>query len=309
MAVTFLKSLVQESLGPKKSIIEVLRKNMGGYQPARSHETIHASDITKDDFCPRQTALLTLLNEKKKDEYLSTALRATFDNGNALGQLFCEQWAGQSIVGTWKCRRCGATSTFTKKPVEHLCDANTNTECDWMYEEVRFKDTKYHISGSLDAIMDLGAPKLFVTELKTIAADAFEKLAAPLAEHRIRTSLYLHLVENSDSAFSGQINHYEARILYICRGYGKKHPEYGEILPFKEFKIERNDSTLTPYLQKAAQIRIYKETGKLPHGICSTSMDAPAKKCSVCKACFSGKYPATQSEPSPVTIHKPATAM
>lgn len=294
MAVTFLKAAVQDALGPKKSIIDIMRKELGGYQPARSHETVHASDITKPDFCPRQTALLTILKLKKKDEYISTALQTTFDIGNQIGDLFCEQWAGQHVWGNWRCCKCDSLVTFKQKPLNVPC--KHGGKCEWKYEEVKFISQKYQVSGSLDAIMDLGAPKLFVTELKIIAVDAFEKLVAPLAEHRIRTNLYLNLVENSSSAFNGRINTQEARVFYISRGFGKKHPEYNEILPFKEFKVERDDSSLAPYLKKAEEVVVFKKTGAIPHGICKTSMDSPAKKCSVCKQCFSGKYPATQKE-------------
>ena len=292
MAVTFLKAAAQEALGPKKSIIDIMRKELGGYQPARSHETVHASDLTKDHFCPRQTALLTILKAKKKDEYINTALQVTFDAGNVMSDLFREKWAGQHVYGNWRCKCCNSTVTFKQKPINVPC--KMGGKCDWGYEEVNFVSQQYQVSGSLDAIMDLGAPKLFVTELKIIAVDAFEKLVAPLAEHRIRTNLYLNLVENSSSVFNGRINTKEARVFYVSRGFGKKHPDYNEILPFKEFKVERDDESLTPYLKKAEDIVVFKKTGALPHGVCKTSMDSPAKKCSVCKQCFSGKYPPTQ---------------
>ena len=58
--------------------------------------------------------------------------------------------------------------------------------------------------------------------------------------------------------------------------------------------MERDDASLAPYLKKAQEVVVFKKTGAIPHGLCKTSMDAPAKKCSVCKQCFSGKYPATQ---------------
>ena len=114
MAVTFLKDAAQDAFGPKKSIIDILCKELGGYQPARSHETVHASDITKCDFCPRQTALLTVLKAKKKDEYISTALQVTFDAGNAMSDLFREKWAGQHVYGNWSCKRCNSTVTFKR---------------------------------------------------------------------------------------------------------------------------------------------------------------------------------------------------
>jgi hypothetical protein len=83
-------------------------------------------------------------------------------------------------------------------------------------------------------------------------------------------------------------------VLYVSRGYGKKHATYGEILPFKEFVVTRDDEAVRPYLLKGKAIKIFKDTGQMPAGICKTMVDNPAKTCTTCTACFSGKYPVTQ---------------
>lgn len=294
MAVTFLKKAVEEATAPQKSIIDVLKKNLGGYKPERSHKTVHASDITKTDFCPRQFALLHLLDMKKKDRYISAALQATFDVGNVTSDLFREKWAGQSAIGNWRCVKCDSMVTFKQKPLNVPC--KHGGKCDWRYEEVNFVCQETQVSGSIDVIMDLGAPKLFLVELKIIKPDDFEKLAAPLAEHRIRTNLYMRLAEKSNNVFGGRVNVQQARVLYVSRGYGKKNADHNEILPFKEFTVERDDDALVPYLNRAKMVRIFKETGAIPLGVCKTSMDTPAKGCSVAKSCFSGKFPATQGK-------------
>jgi hypothetical protein len=287
----FLQQAVSDALAPKTSILKIMSQNVGGYAKARSHKTVHASDVTKPNFCPRQYALLDITGGEKKDEYISTAMQATFDVGNATAQLFTDKWAGEHIIGNWKCRRCGDRRNFTCKPKDG-CTTSLKGGCDWTYDEVKFVSQEHAVSGSLDAIMDLLAPKLFVTELKIIKAEDFVEIAAPLAEHRIRTSMYMKIIEESDSIYKTRVNLQEARVFYISRGYGKKNTVSGEIVPFKEFVVQRDDKSVEPYLEKAKIVKIFRSKGEIPHGICNTAMDTNAKKCGCAKECFSGAYPA-----------------
>lgn len=286
MAITWLNKAVQKALTPTRTIIDVMKENLGGFKTARSHLTTHASDITKKDFCPRQTCLLILTGKTNKDEYINTALQATFDVGNQTGDMVAEQWGGQSVVGNWECRKCGHWASFSPKP---NLSCKHGGKCDFRYEEVRFTSKECDASGGIDAFFNLGGTKLVVTELKIINTKDFETLAAPLAEHRIRTSMYLKIIADSDSPHKNKINLNEAKVFYISRGFGKKHPEYNEILPFKEFDIVRDDKLVAPYLDKALQIKVFKETGQIPERVCSTSKDTMAKKCAVCTECFSTK--------------------
>ena len=239
MALTWMNKVASEKLAPKKSIISVLRENIRGYRKARSHEVVHASDITKPDFCPRQIALLHLHEKTKKDEFINTALAVTFDVGNAVGDMVPEQWAGDAAIGNWECRKCKHRATFTVKP---KMSCKHGGKCDFKYEEVHFISKEYDVSGSIDVFFDLGGLKKVVTELKIINVDDFEKLAAPLAEHRIRTAMYLKLIDDSSHPFKSSINLNEGRVLYVSRGFGKKNLEHnGEILPFKEYVVARDD--------------------------------------------------------------------
>lgn len=119
-------------------------------------------------------------------------------------------------------------------------------------------------------------------------------MLVPLPEHRIRTSLYLKLVSDSGSPYLNHINLHEARVLYVSRGFGKQHPVYKEILPFKEFVVERDDSLFQKPLILAKQVKVFRESGKIPSGICKTALDKRAKACEVCAQCFSGKHPSEQ---------------
>lgn len=288
MAMVFMKNVVGDAQAAKTSILKIMSQNIGGMQKARSHKTVHASDVTKTDFCPKQFALLDIYDLKKKDEYINTALQATFDIGNSTAQVFTDKWAGDSIIGNWSCAACGKIVSFKEKPKD---GCPTMKRCDWKYEEVNFVSPEYEISGSIDAILDLLAPKLFITELKIIKAEDFNDIVAPLAEHRIRTSMYMKIIEESDSVYRTRLNVQEARVFYISRGYGKKNLTSGEIVPFKEFIVKRDDTAVMPYLNKAKEVKLFRHKGVIPQGVCKTALDAKAKKCAACVQCFSGAHP------------------
>lgn len=293
MALSWLQNKLTAAGAPKKSVIDILKANMGGYEKARDHTTVHASDITKPNFCPKQLALLDITDKKKKDQYVNTALRATFDVGNVTSDLFREKWAGTAAHGFWKCTRCNHKSAFGTKP-STKCTQGGN--CNYKYEEAGFFSDEYKVSGSVDVFLDLDQPKLVVTELKIITPVDFETLAAPLAEHRIRTNLYMKLIEDDPGVFKHRINLKEAKVVYVSRAFGKKHATYNEILPFKEYEVERNDASLAPYLAKAKEVKVFKEMGLMPKGVCATALDTCAKGCSVAKECFSGSYPAGSTQ-------------
>ncbi len=293
MGTGWLKSAVINSNKPKESIIQVLRKQIGGYEEGRSREILHASEVTKPYFCPREEALLDIQGVKVgKGMYIPTALRVTFDMGNAMAKALLEEWVPDSVVGNWNCRRCGAQRTMTGKPKP---GCTKHEDCIWEYEEVRVMSEQCGASGGIDMLFSAGTPKLLVTELKTINPDEFEKIVAPLPEHRLRTALYLKLWAESNSPYKDQINLHEGRVLYCSRGYGKKNLDFdGEILPFKEYVVKRDDDSLSPILKKATQLKVFRDEGKMPAGICNTALDKAAKQCSSCVACFSGKHPAMQ---------------
>lgn len=288
--IGFLKKAVADAHDAKMTIIQAMQQSVGGYEPARGFKKIHASAITDPAFCPRQVALLDITGAKLKDKYLPTALRTTFDMGDAVSDLVRERWLGKCVVGNWRCARCGAQRTWSRKPET---DCKHGGRCLWKYQEVEFVSSVCGVSGSLDLLVDLGGQKLFVVEVKILAANDFEKILAPQPEHSLRTSLYMRLILDSESAYASQVNTNKAKVLYVSRGYGKKNETAGgEILPFKEFTVKRSDNDLTPYLEKAIEVKAWRDNKILPKGICQTSFTNTAKACVVCKQCFSGQYPA-----------------
>ena len=293
--MNWLKKTVGDAEAPQFSIIDILKKNIGGFREARSRAKVHASDSTKPGFCPRQWALMEKLKIEQKDEYVGTALGATFDVGNAVEGLLVNRWAATHLVGRWKCETCGNTTGKTNHLVKRPgngCEAQGN--CRWKYQQVSFESQDSGVIGSPDAIFDLGAQKYFLAECKIMKVEDFNDLMAPLPEHRIRTTLYMRLVAESGNPLKSQVSANHAKILYVSRGYGKKNLVEGAILPFKEYTVFRDDSVTVPVLAKAKQVKTFREFGKIPSGICATALDVKAKACQVCKQCFSGDFPAEQ---------------
>lgn len=293
MANGWLKSAAKTLNVPKESVIVTMKKNMQGYEKGRSRNVVHASDITKPDFCPRNEAFLDMQSVTHgKEQFISAALRATFDIGSETERLIVEKWGGEAIVGNWNCRTCGKSKSMSTKPLD---GCNGLSKCDWRYMQWVAYSLEYGVSGSVDSLWNLGTPLWMMAELKIMAPDEFEKIIAPLPEHRLRTALYLKLIADSDSVYVGKVNLFEARVIYTSRAYGKKNDAHGgEILPWKEYVVERNDEEVQPILNKAKQLKIFRETKAMPSGICPTALDPKAKKCSNCAVCFSGTHPAQQ---------------
>ena len=296
MALSFIKAVEPVPFYKAgKSLVEIIKENMAGREPARSHATMHASDLTKPYFCPREVALMLTTNTVKKSSYIPVALRVTFDAGEMTSDLVRTKWLGQYAVGNWQCAKCGTVKTMTTNPGKVSCKAGNKHSllCLWGYKEVRFEHAHYKVSGGIDVLVNDGTGKLLVVEIKTMSATEFDKLLAPLAEHRLRTNLYMNLIENSMNPWRTGIDTKQARVLYISRGHGKKDLS-GEITPFKEFLVDRDDSVLQNLFVRAEQIMVYKKEGLIPNGICDTSFSPAAKQCSCTKACFSGHFPHQQ---------------
>lgn len=291
MVLKYIKSEAQAKAqqSTEKDLIELLIKNMGKYYPERSHSKVHASDVTKPTFCPRQFLLMDATNTTRPDSYIDPALRATFDMGNMMADRLVSHWMGQQALGRWHCSKCGTEHLFSRKPSAEGCV--NGTDHDWQYKEVQFFAEDCAISGSLDLIADTGMPKYKVVELKIIKSEDFNELKAPLAEHRVRTQLYLHLIENSKNPVRFQMDTDKAKILYVSRGYGKKHDGYNRILPFKEFEVERNPEAIQPYVNLGKIVKHCRETKTIPiEKVCDSISCQTAKGCPVKKACWSGDF-------------------
>lgn len=294
----FLKKIVEKK---KVSIIPLIHERVAGYEKARSIKIIHASEVTKDEdeaFCPRQYALMDLTKKKGKDRFISTALRITFDVGRNTQKMFNEKWLKDKMVGDWQCSSCKSERSMCKKPKGHC--GKSGIYCNWEYEEPRVTSTVTGVSCGLDALLDLDQDKLVLTEVKSMKGEDFKKLEAPLAEHRLRTQLYLDSVADSD--LKDKVNSNWAIILYVSKAYGNKvapsilggvHDDH--FSPFKEFIIKADPEAIKMYKRKALAVKKFREEDAgIPLGICKTTLEKRAKYCPMIKECFSGMYPGTQ---------------
>ena len=166
------------------------------------------------------------------------------------------------------------------------------------------EDPSSGVSGGIDALVDVGHKTLLLTEIKSMDKDQHKKLEAPLAEHKMRTALYLYLTELSQSPVAERINTKEGSILYVSKSYGFKDLTLKEegisdapFSPFKEFKVGRQDALLETPLNRAKALTLWRtmrEEGTaqgLPCGICHNGLTKRAQQCSAIGPCFSGSYP------------------
>lgn len=285
----FLKRVAESPA--ELSIRDMITDRLGGSSPARSNYPLHASELTRPNpvFCPREAALHEHVEVKRPSEWVPPILRMTFDAGIDIQRRVNEDYLRDVMVGHWMCLGCRYVYTFSKQPKGDCPQCHTRPG--WRYVEVKFTQTDWGVVGSIDALVDVGKAKLHMVEVKIMGQDQWSGLAAPLAEHRLRTALYLRLIaESEETGWAAQIDTQNATILYWLRGYGKKVGS--EITPIKEYRIKRDDGLTEPYVAKAKSLAYFRTNGVMPVGVCGSVDDPRAKGCKVRDACFSGSYPA-----------------
>lgn len=290
---SFLKKF-SDHVTKSGTVRKFLHDRMGGMDEPRSRMNIHASDLTKDDyeFCPRERALQLLTGHKGKANYINTCLQYTFDLGNHMATMMIDKYLVEIAVGDWKCTHCGNMERFCKRPKVgcHNCGGRR-----WEYHEVRVKCPQSGVSCGLDVLIKLpNRPKLTLLELKTMEKDGWGKLKAPMAEHRIRTNLYMNTIARSE--LSHQIDTENSIVLYMIKGYGggditlKNDGIMDQMTPFKEYEVTRNKECSDIHFEKASAVTQYLLTGKMPEGICEVFDCKRATACTMKKQCFSGEY-------------------
>jgi hypothetical protein len=197
------------------------------------------------------------------------------------------KWLRDLAFGRWVCLACGERTSIPSLPPKHECPSCHRKN--WKYDELRFT-TPYGLSGSLDLFLRLGN-KVVPVEIKSVAKDEYAKLVAPYAEHRIRSSLYLRIVEDSGYKTLGtNLDLSRMAVLYISKAYGTKEPKEGCVTPFKEFWVSRDEEGNAYYLKKVMQVHEFKNGGAVPKGVCANSFCGRAKECSVIAECWGGKF-------------------
>ena len=282
---------------PTRSIKFLLHKHLSGPETARPLSRIHASELTKPDgLCARMYALSDVTKTKPKDGWLTTSEQVTFGMGRHLQDDVVNWFADMGkAVGHWRCVACNSLHEFCKRPLGcKVCGTKV-----FKPGEVRFESAKNGASCGIDTLLALGELKLRPVEIKTMDKDQFKALVAPLAEHRLRTNLYLRLIDESDSPWSNLVATDVATVLYVSKGgYGCADPQLKTwglsdgFSPFKEFDIQRHDADTNVLATTSKQVKDFR-SGKIgmPKGICTTAMSKRAIACPRKGVCFSGEYP------------------
>jgi len=287
----------------RPSLLAYIHSTISGYSPGRSFDIIHASDVTKPEFCARRRALQIIEQDKPNDEFLTTCQRKVFDEGRLYESHLRETWCGDIAVGDWICGWCNYEHLAVRKPGS--C-AHCRRNAPMVYRELRFRSQFTGVSCGVDTLLLLpGKNLLTMVEVKTIAAHSpqkdtpiFKELTAPLAEHRARSSWYLKLIRDSGHPLAQFVDTQEALVFYISKGYGETTPELSllgvldKMTPFKEFWITRDDQLAEIYDKKAQPLGDFMRTGVVPGRCCETKEDRMAAKCPKKDACFSTVYPA-----------------
>ena len=295
MAISFLKK--HSATVPSRSLKYLLHNHLAGPDDGRPFVNIHASELTKPEgLCPRLYALADVTKAKPKGQWLTTSEQVTFRIGRELQDAVVNWFADMGkAVGHWKCTACGVLLEFQLRPVKCATCGNGH----FLPKEVRFKSEINGASCGVDMLLAMGDTKLVPVELKTMDKDQFKDLKAPLAEHRLRTNLYLRLIKESAHVWSNQVDVTRAIVLYISKGgFGCADPQlkewglYEGFSPFKEFEIKRIDKE-TDYLARRAKVVTDFRAGKfgMPSGLCTTAMGKRAMGCQLKGVCFGGDHP------------------
>ena len=282
---------------PTRDLKYLLHQHLNEKEVHRGIENVHASEVTKEGFCPRFYALADETKAKLPSEWVNTAEQVTFRIGRELQDAIVNWFADMGrALGHWKCLSCGKQHEFCKRPLK--CD-----KCGcraFKPEEVRFISAVTGVSGGIDMLVELGNPLLRIVEIKTMDKDIFKALVAPLAEHRQRTALYLRLVQESTQPWAKRVDKKHADIIYVSKGgYGVQDDElktWGlmeSFSPFKRYTIKHDAADNDEICRVAKVVSDFRKGDVgMPEGICDTMLEKRAKACSQCKVCFSGDYPA-----------------
>lgn len=272
-----------------------LHKQIRNTKPGRDLKNLHASDMTKG-FCPRERQIINLKEMGPKDEWNQASLQMVYDLGNAVERIVIHHASEACLAyGDWRCDQCNRIHAWCERPTRcNDCDCARLS-----YHGRRFYSAASGISCGIDLLVRGFGPKLRVVEIKSVQKDDFRKLVAPLAEHKIRTNLYMRIVSESGDPDAQLIDTEQAFVMYVDKGgYGILDGEVAKwklgdrgYSPFKEFVVKRDDAQTDGMCERAATYRKAIFDKVICAGICVGPTDAPAKSCRVAQDCFSNKFP------------------
>jgi len=195
------------------------------------------------------------------------------------------------LVGDWGCinRKCKDIVKYSRMPFPNVCPKCENS---YNYEEPKvYCADGSGLKGSFDGLLRFernGTVTRRVLEIKSKDSFLFNKLRAPDPEHvhQLCNYLSLPLVDGTQIPNWTEIN--EGTVLYVSKGIGND-------FNVKAYTVKVDKTYLEVSRSKINTVKLSKEQKVLPQGICKSSDDKRARRCSHVMECFNKAYRANFS--------------
>lgn len=235
---------------------------------AMEHINIGFFNSTKKVGPPRASSLqytcirkhvLGVRHEVEYMERLPIGDRITFDIGDAIHYRVqnTPNYFGDNRYGWWKCSACGNIRGFGRPPAWNCKSCGARPEATIYEEHSMVAPESYVCSGHTDLFIKVNG-KLRVVEAKTIAADAFNKLVAPLVAHVWQVQSYMWFAK-WDAFLKDRIFPNTGYVLYVSKG-----ALYRGRIPMKMFVVKRSTQILDKIKEKLAVYTSCMNNGHLP---------------------------------------------
>lgn len=237
--------------------------------------------------CAREEVICSVDDLVRKDD-ISSSLMMIFEHGHSL------HWGlqnrvlpkTQTIMGRWRCIRCGHVYGGQEEwhlplpddfHARQLPREDSCSECGveqspdtCLYEEQWIKNPEYRIAGHPDAFLSMPQYEgLGVFEGKSISAKgAWEVRGVPKMDHVVQVQTYMWLT----GCTWGKI------VYWNKGGYGKD--------ALIEHHVEYDEDHIDAIKALITNIWEGVRSGNLPERICATDTCPRAKACSVSDECF-----------------------
>lgn len=228
----------------------------------RRTDVLHPSEITKSDWCIRESWFL-LEGEEKKRESISLRLARIFQTGHDAHSSWQSMLAEANwLRGLWSCSQHGQWWGLR----EDYC-----LECSVTYEEVPIVHDEYFIAGHADGwVTGVPGQEDALLEIKTIGMGtlraggesvaggldkSFSRLTRPLHTHVRQAMLYLYCLKYMYE--KGVIQEDPpSQLVFIYELKSDQTP--------KEFVVQYHEDYLEDTLEKLEELRICREEGRVP---------------------------------------------
>lgn len=227
--------------------------------------------------CPRQLVLM-----RREDRLLLNTVtgghRVMWRIGRAVETHIRDQYISarrrQGIIGQWKCR-CEETVRvgFHQSVVCAKCNGPTDH-----YHELPLFDHTAKVVGNPDILIAHNGA-VVVVEIKSMNAEQFAEINAPLGNHVFQAGMYHDLLPNM-----GYRAHRQAVIIYCTKQF-----KYGS--PYKEYHVDMTSPALqadrSSAVRRAAEVAHAMDTNSLPaRTMCTGPTSTMARQCPVVTSCM-----------------------